>query len=255
MTCRIATMLAVLAFTGCKPAPSTPAAQPVVQIPASREHAAVHDPANPPIDCPLRNQGVHTADMKPFQEVEKYIQFLERPDRAVWQKPDEVVSTLALRGDETVMDLGAGSGYFSFRFARVLPRGRVIAQDIEAEMIRHIHHKAMTEGINNIQVVLGKPDDPSVPAEADVVFICDVLHHVPDQPAWLKKVWTAMKPGARLVLIEFKEGSLPQGPPESAKIPRARLLELVKGAGFTLHTEHTNVLPYQVFLEFKKPTP
>ena len=58
-----------------------------------------------------------------------------------------------------------------------------------------------------------KAEDPQVPREADMVFVCDVLHHVQDREAWLKKVVSEMKPGARLVLIDFKEGNLPEGPP------------------------------------------
>ena len=69
----------------------------------------------PGIDCPLRKAGVDPSGLRPFAEVEKYIAFLDRPDRAAWQKPDEVVTSLALQGNETVFDLGAGSGYFEPR--------------------------------------------------------------------------------------------------------------------------------------------
>jgi 2-polyprenyl-3-methyl-5-hydroxy-6-metoxy-1,4-benzoquinol methylase len=215
--------------------------------------STAHDPAHPPIDCPLRKQGLDPAHMRPFEEVDKYIQFLERSDRAVWQKPDEVVQALGLRGNEVVFDLGAGSGYFSFRFAAALPAGKVIAADTEGEMIRHIHHRAMTEGVQNVEVKLIKPSDPEVDASADLVFICDVLHHVTDRPSWLRKLASGMKSGARLVLIEFKEGKLPEGPPEGAKIPRAELVSLATGARLVLAKEHEGLLPYQVFLEFRKP--
>ena len=213
----------------------------------------MHDPANPPIDCPLRNQGVDSAHMRPFEEVEEYIAFLERSDRARWQRPDQVIAALDLDGSETIFDLGAGSGYFAFRFANALPRGRVIAADTEAEMIRHIHHTAMTEGVTNIEARLIQPASPDVPREADVVFICDVLHHVSGREAWLSSIATAMRSGARLVLIEFKEGDLPEGPPESVKIPRDRLVELVTGAGLVLASERADLLPYQTFLVFQKP--
>jgi len=59
-------------------------------------------------------------------------------------------------------------------------------------MIRHLHHKAMTEVCANLQAVFAKPDDPGVPAEADLVFMCDVLHHIPDRPAWLAKLAAQM---------------------------------------------------------------
>jgi len=220
---------------------------------AAPETRSAHDPSNPPIDCPLHQQGVDPAHLRPFADVAKYIAFLERSDRAVWQKPDQVVAALDLSGTETVVDLGAGSGYFAFRFARALPKGKVIAADTEPEMIRHIHHKALMEDVANLEAVLIQPAEPNVPSGVELVFLCDVLHHVADRPAWLAKITAAMEPGARLALIEFKEGDLPEGPPKSVKIPRDELVELMSKAGLVLDSEHADLLPYQTFLLFRKP--
>jgi SAM-dependent methyltransferase len=211
------------------------------------------DPPLPPIDCPLRSKGIDPGQLRPFEEVEEYIAFLEGPDRALWQKPDEVVAALNLEGNETVVDLGSGSGCFTFRLANALPGGRVIAADIEPEMIRHVHRKAMTEGVRNVRAELIKPADPALPDGVDLVFVCDVLLHVTDRQAWLGNVAGTMRPGARLVLIEFREGDLPQGPPESMKIPRNKILELATGAGLVLTSEEPDLLPYQVYLVFQKP--
>jgi SAM-dependent methyltransferase len=251
----VVTALVVLASAahakdaGGAPTPSTPTqATPAPTV--SPHHP---DGNTPDIDCPLAKQGIHPGDLRPFKDVEKYIAFLERPDRAKWQRPDAVVSALALTGNETVVDLGAGSGYFSFRFAAALPHGTVIATDIQPEMVRHIHHKAMSEGIANLRAVLGKPDDPEIPPQADIVFVCDVLHHVPNQAVFLAKLTQEMKAGARLVLIEFKEGKLPQGPPERLKLSRAKLIAMTKEAGLVLDSEKPKLLPYQTFLVFRKP--
>lgn len=209
--------------------------------------------ALPPIECPLHKAGIDPTKLKPFKEVEKYIQFLERPDRAKWQKPEAVVKALGLKGSETVVDLGAGSGYFSFRFAKALPQGKVVAIDTQPEMIRHIHHRAMSEQIANIEPIIATPGDPKVPPGADVVFICDVLHHVQDRANWLTKLHAEMAKGARLVLIEFKSGDLPQGPPEKMKIPKAEIVRLSKEADFSLKEEQPDLLPYQEFLIFERP--
>ena len=213
---------------------------------------AKHDPTHPPIDCPLRKQGIKPHDMKPFEDVEKYIAFLQREDRAEWQRPDAVVDSLGISGSETVADLGAGSGYLTFRFAKALPRGKVVAIDIEPEMIRHIHHKAMTTGVKNVEVKLAKPDNPSIPKTADWVFVCDVLHHVQGREVWLKQMHTQMKPGAKVALIEFKKGDLPEGPPESLKIGKLDMIDLMKNAGFEWVEEKKGLLPYQHVLVFKK---
>lgn len=243
----IAVAAATLALSAALPAHATEPA------PASAPGPAAHDPSNPPIDCPLHEQGVNTGALRPFAETEKYIEFLERADRAAWQKPDAVVAALHLAGTETLVDVGAGSGYFTFRFAKALPRGKVIATDVDPEMIRHIHHKVLTQGIRNVKVVLAGPKDPSVDAAADVVFVCDVIHHVDGREAWLRKLAAEMKPGARLVVIEFKEGKLPEGPPEPVKIPKAKLVSMLEAAGFSLQADDPKLLPYQTFLTFAKP--
>lgn len=237
-----------------------PSAPPVVDAgrtaPTTVAAAATppaHDPAHPPIDCPLRRHGLDPHHLQPFADTEQYIAHLERADRAPWQRPDEVVAALGLTGRETVVDLGAGSGYFSFRFARALPQGRVVALDVSPEMVRHVHHRAMTEGVRNLQADLAAADDPRVPPGADLVFLCDVLHHVADRPAWLARLFSEMRSGARLALIEFKEGPLPQGPPEAMKIPLAQLQQLLAQAGFVADSSRPDLLPYQHFLVLRRP--
>ena len=164
-----------------------------------------------PADCPLRDKGVAHEHKTPFGNTEKYIDFLEREERVAWQKPGAVVEALKLAGDEKIADVGAGSGYFSLRFASALPRGRVYAIDVDPAMIHHIRHRAMADTIDNVEVILSSPDDPKVPKDSQIVFICDVLHHVDNKSQWLKKIHGEVKKGARLVLIEYKEGDLPEG--------------------------------------------
>jgi ubiquinone/menaquinone biosynthesis C-methylase UbiE len=209
-------------------------------------------PANPPIDCPLRKQGINPHDLKPFADVQKYIDFLERSDRAVWQKPAAVVEELQLSGMEKIADVGAGSGYFTFRLARAVPQGMVYAIDTEPEMLRHIHHKAMSESAHNIEVIKSTADDPAVPSDADLVFVCNTLHHVKEKEVWLRNLSSRMKKGARLVVIEFREGDLPEGPPASLKISKNRIIDMIAASSFKLETEKPELLPYQIFLMFSK---
>ncbi len=111
---------AVAATLSSKPAANSPAGNS--GTPGS--DAQAHDPAHPPIDCPLQKLGVDPLHLRPFDDVEKYIAFLEKPERAVWQKPDDVVAALGLEGSETLIDVGAGSGYFTFRSQRLYPAAR-----------------------------------------------------------------------------------------------------------------------------------
>ncbi len=206
----------------------------------------------PSIECPLRKQGINLHDLKPFKEVQKYIEFLERKDRELWQKPDIVIKELSLKGTERIADVGAGSGYFTFRLSKELPKGKVYAIDIEPEMIRHIHHKAVSNNIQNIEVVFSTPDNPHIPKDADLVFICDVLLHVKNKEDWLKAVFSQMKNDSKLVLIEFKEGKLPEGPPEDIKIPLEKMVSITTNVGFIKLKQKDELLPYQYLLEFKK---
>jgi 2-polyprenyl-3-methyl-5-hydroxy-6-metoxy-1,4-benzoquinol methylase len=223
--------------------------------PAGTEDSRINanNTANPPIECPLRKQGINPHELKPFAETQKYIDFLERSDRAVWQKPDAVIKELHVSGNEKIADIGAGSGYFTFRFARAVSKGTVYAIDIEPEMLRHIHHKAMAEGVRNIEVIRSTPADPAIPPGVDLVFVCDVLHHVKEPAAWLKTLSSQMKKGARLAVIEFREGDLPEGPPAAVKIPKKNLIAMITENNFKLETEKPEILPYQEFLIFTKP--
>jgi SAM-dependent methyltransferase len=205
-----------------------------------------------PINCPLAKQGINMDSIKPFAETEKYIEFLERKDREIWQKPDAVIESLKLKGTETIADVGAGSGYFSFRFASKLAHGKVIAIDIDPEMVRYIHHKVMSSNIKNIEVVLALADDPKIPEKVNVVFICDVLHHLKDRTEWLAKLSSEINKGTKLVLIEFKEGNLPEGPPENIKISSKEMISTVGGAGFAFIKKDSTLLPYQNYFEFEK---
>jgi len=185
-----------------------------------------------------------------FQDAEHWAQIFESPDRAKWQKPDEVVRALKLKPRETVVDIGAGTGYFTRRFARAVgPSGEAIGLDIEPGMIDYMKTDARKLGLTNYLARLSKPDDPGLaPDSVDVVFFCDVLHHVDDRVAYLKKVASGLKSGGRVAVVDFK-ASAPIGPPASMRVARERMVDQFRQAGYKLVAEH-HFLPYQYFLEF-----
>jgi len=199
--------------------------------------------------------GGHHAHSHGIPDVPGYIARLESPDRDGWQRPDAVLAQLALKGSEVVADVGAGGGYFSFRFARALPSGQVVALEVEPQMVDHVRARAAKEGVANLRPTLARPEDPGTPVDADLVFLCNVLHHVAPsfREQWFAKLAGNLKPGARLVLLEFKEGQLPVGPPDEEKLPRSSLLEIAQRYGLTLAGDFPEVVPYQHFLVFTKP--
>jgi ubiquinone/menaquinone biosynthesis C-methylase UbiE len=197
---------------------------------------------------------MHGDKHRPFGSVKKYISHLDRSDRDTWQKPEAVITRLGLKPAAVVADVGAGSGYFSLRIAKRYPKGRVIAIDIEPKMLVHIQKRARELNLSNVSTARATASDPQVDSKPDLVFVADVLHHVPDQPAWLGRMFKAMRPGARLAIIEFKEGDLPKGPPAHIKIPRAKLLGLLTSAGFVNPVVDDKLLPYQLLVVLQKPT-
>ena len=167
------------------------------------------------------------------------------PSRDAWQKPHEVVMALSLKADESIADLGAGTGYFSRRFAR--HAGKVWAVDIDPKLLAIAAQGKPT----NPEIVLGKADDPGLPAAAvDTIFICDVWHHIEGRAAYLVKLRKALKPGGRIVVVDFKEGKVRVGPPPSIKIIEKELVGEFAAVGMRASRRHA-MLPHQYFLELR----
>jgi ubiquinone/menaquinone biosynthesis C-methylase UbiE len=189
----------------------------------------------------------------PPESASAYIQALEDPGRDAWQKPQEVMEKLALKPGERVADLGAGSGYFTVRFARAVgPAGKVFAVDIDGEMLAYVERRAREEQLANIQTILAEPHDPKLPAaSADLIFICDTLHHISKRADYYPLLARALKPGGRLVDIDFEKRDLPLGPPLAMKIAKPQVVKEVEPAGFRLIQEF-DFLKYQYFLVFQR---
>lgn len=179
----------------------------------------------------------------PPRSAAEYAKVLEDPSRDAWQKPHEVMQALALKSTDAVADIGAGSGYFSRRFAR--HAAKVYAVDIDAELLK----RAAGE---KIETVHAKPNDPLLPAASlDVIFICDVLHHIDQRPAYYAKLAQALKPEGRIVIVDFYKKPLPVGPPPGMKLAEDQVKQELAAAGFTLTKSH-GFLPHQYFLEFSR---
>jgi ubiquinone/menaquinone biosynthesis C-methylase UbiE len=154
-------------------------------------------------------------------------------------------------GDE-VADLGAGSGYFTIRLAReVGPAGKVYAVDIDPQMLDYIDRRAEEEKLDNVQTILADPDDPKLGSQSvDLIFICDVLHHFHDRAGYFPKLYRALRPGGRLVNIDFQKRKLPLGPPVEMKIEKKDCIKEFETAGFRFVREF-DFLTYQYFLVFE----
>jgi arsenite methyltransferase len=190
-----------------------------------------------------------------FQDTEQWAHIFESPERATWQKPDQVVSALNLKLGQTVVDIGAGTGYFTRRFAHAVgPSGKAIGLDIEPGMIDYMKANAKQLGLPNYDARLVQPDDPELaPRSADVIFLCDVLHHIDKRVAYLRKLEPGLKRGGRIAVIDFKK-TAPLGPPAPLRIPAQEMIAQFHRAGYRVINEH-QFLPYQYFLEFEPASP
>lgn len=133
-----------------------------------------------------------------------WIERLERPDRIPGLRLDDVIACLEIGPGDVVADIGAGTGAFSIPFAKaVAPSGRVLAQDLWPALLDYIGQKAKRQGVTNLETVLGKGDDPMLPAgQVDVAFFHDVFHNVIDREAYLRLLSRALTPTGRIAIIE-----------------------------------------------------
>jgi cyclopropane fatty-acyl-phospholipid synthase-like methyltransferase len=197
---------------------------------------------------PAAAQSPHTHEHS-FGGAENWAQVFDDPQRDAWQKPHEVIRALALKPDAVIADIGSGTGYFSARFANMVPKGRVYGVDTEPDMVKYLAERAKREGLKNLTAVTGAPGDPRLPEKVDLIIMVDVFHHVEDRERYFRRLRDSLKPDGRIAIIDFRMDS-PNGPPKSARIAPERVKTELKGAGYALVQEHA-FLPNQYFLVFQ----
>ena len=135
-----------------------------------------------------------------------YLTVLESDGRVRSLQIERVLETLEVGPGQVVVDLGAGTGLFSRPLAAaVAPDGRAYAVDINADLLSHIERTAAAEGLVNLVTVLASADDPRIPEPADLILICDTLHHIPDRSEYLKTLRRYLRPGGRVAVIDFQD--------------------------------------------------
>ncbi len=162
--------------------------------------------------------------------------FWEPADRDDWQQPDRVVETLALSPGDQVADLGSGGGYFTYRFAAAVGEtGQVFALDVDESQLSYIEGQASERGLPQIQPVHIPDDGLGIPdGSVDMIFLSNVYHHLPDQTDYFRRAGRALRPGGRLVVVEFRGDSFPRGHATTPDEIRSQL----ETAGYTLDASH-----------------
>lgn len=177
----------------------------------------------------------------------------ERPERDQYLKPDEVIKALNLKNGKVVADIGAGTGYFTRRFARaVAPNGKVYAVDIAADVIDYQKQRAKQENLNNIVFIVSQPADPLLPADSvDVAFFCDVIHHLENRVGYYKTLIKDIKPPGYMAIIDYPPDSPRRPHPPNQLVPREQAISEAEQAGFKF-IKDIPILPDYYFLLFRK---
>ncbi|ACD82202.1 class I SAM-dependent methyltransferase [Candidatus Methylacidiphilum infernorum] len=185
-----------------------------------------------------------------FHDVEHYAQIFESRQRDKWQKPDRVVEALDIKPGYSIADLGAGTGYFTRRFSKeVGEKGTVYALDSEPAMIKYLKKEVKEKKLKNVVVKQVQPGNPSLESQSvNIIFLCEVYHHIDNRIAYLKKLSSSLKKGGKIVLIDFYPHA-PYGPPRKHRLSEETAIAEFKLAGYKLLKKH-GFLPYQYFLEF-----
>ena len=176
--------------------------------------------------------------------------WLTRPERVQEEQPDRLVRALRIPKGATVVDLGAGVGYFTWRLARAVGSdGRVIATDIQPEMLEMLAANMRKRGVGNVTTVLAKDDDPGLPSgNVDLVLMVDVYHELSRPRLNLERIRMALSTGGRLVLVEYRdEPQIPIHPLHKMSVNQVRAE--VEPAGFAL-VEVLGFLPSQDVIIF-----
>ncbi len=178
--------------------------------------------------------------------------WLNRPGRIQEEMPDEVVANMGLDADHAVADIGAGTGYFSFRIAKLVPEGKVLAVDIQPEMLAIIEERKEQEGVDNIEGVLGTIDDPRLPANSiDAALMVDAYHEFSHPFEMIDGIYEALKPGGRIFLLEYRgeDASVPIRPLHKMTEEQAVREMSVFGLEWT---DTLDFLPWQHMMIFTK---
>jgi ubiquinone/menaquinone biosynthesis C-methylase UbiE len=215
----------------------------VISLPGLLGCAAAAPAPVPGHDPPHALHGHHGPHR--FQGAEEWAKAFDDPTRDAWQKPDEVIKALGLADDAVVADIGAGTGYFAVRLARVLPKGKVLGVDVEPDMVRYLRERAQQEHLPNVVSLLSPVDDPRLPEKVDLALVVNTVHHIEQRAAYFAKLKASLKPHGRVVIVDFKMGDLPVGPPEAMRLSAATVTAELVAAGLAEVALDDATLPYQ----------
>jgi precorrin-6B methylase 2 len=180
--------------------------------------------------------------------------WLERPERDREEEPAKLLAALDVKPGMVVADVGAGSGFHTFRLAPLVgPAGKVLAVDIQPEMLDLVRDKAKRTGVANVEPVQGTETDPKLPAGGvDLILMVDVYHELSHPYEMAERMVAALKPGGRLVFVEFRLED-PKVPIKLVhKMSERQVVKEMEAFPDLTHTKTVGTLPWQHVIVFTK---
>ena len=173
----------------------------------------------------------------------------ESPERTAYQEPDKVLAYIGDLKGKKLMDIGSGSGYFSFRFAK--KGANVVAADVQEEFLAYVKDRITKEDVSPGSVTQRKISytDPFLnDKEMDIIFLCNVYHHIENRQEYFTKVKKGLSMGGKLVVVDFFKKDLPIGPPMDHKIDQETVKSELEKLGFKNIKLDEKLLKYQYII-------
>lgn len=179
--------------------------------------------------------------------------WLERPEREDEEKPSVLIEHLKLNPTDVVADIGCGTGYFSIRMAKLVPRGKVLGVDIQPEMLDLLKKNAEAQKVANVSPVLGTVEDPKLPADhVDLVLLVDAYHEFDHPYEMMKHIAESLTPTGRVALVEYRaeDPNVPIKPHH--KMTEKQAIKEMAAVGL-VHQSTDETLPWQHLMFFTRP--
>ena len=179
--------------------------------------------------------------------------WLERPEREEEERPTQAIAALDIAPGQTVVDFGAGSGYFTFRMSPLVgPSGRVVAVDIEPAMLATIERRAASMKVTNVDTVRSTEQSPNLPPNSvDLLLMVDVYHELAFPFETLTGIREALKPNGRIALVEYRKEDPAVPIKEVHKMSERQIIKELTAVGYT-HVTTIKTLPLQHVVIFTK---
>lgn len=215
---------------------------PILLLLACARPPAASEATATPEEAPAPKSDRQPANVMSYTSAD----WLEREGREEEARPELVLQAMDLKPGQTVADIGAGTGYFSRRIARVVgPSGKVYANDIQSGMLEILKERTAEEGLANVVPILGTETDPKLPGKADRILLVDVYHEFQKPEEMLARIRESLAPGGMVILIEHRlEGDTAAHIREGHKMSVEQVLAEWIPAGFEL-VERIETLPTQ----------